>query len=90
MEINFGNAPRVNIDSGAAIGRDVALGGEVKSENNVKGGLQNLKAASLDTLQKSEPVAHVPDSALSRDDELGKLVSTAFTLPAPSMPDFKP
>ena len=32
--------------------------------------------------------AAIPDSALTRDDDLGLLVSSAFTLPAPPMPNF--
>ena len=35
----------------------------------------------------SEPVADVPDSALRRDDDLGKLISAAFSLPPPPMPE---
>ena len=30
--------------------------------------------------------AAIPDSALTRDDPLGRLVSQAFSLPAPPMP----
>ena len=32
--------------------------------------------------------AEIPDSALSRDDALGRLVGAAFNLPPPPMPDF--
>jgi hypothetical protein len=32
--------------------------------------------------------ATIPESALSRDDDLGRLVSSAFNLPAPPMPSF--
>ena len=32
--------------------------------------------------------ATIPESALSRDDDLGRLVSSAFNLPAPPMPPF--
>jgi len=39
-------------------------------------------------LASSEPVAEVPDTALLRDDALGKLVSAAFNLPPPPMPSF--
>lgn len=39
-------------------------------------------------LASAEPVADVPEAALSRDDELGKLVNAAFSLPAPPMPAF--
>lgn len=33
-------------------------------------------------------VEEIPDSALRRDDDLGKLFSAAFTLPPPPMPAF--
>jgi len=39
-------------------------------------------------LESSEPVADVPDVALSRDDALGNLLKAAFNLPPPPMPDF--
>jgi len=35
-----------------------------------------------------EPTATIPDSALVRDDPLGKIVETAFSLPPPPMPAF--
>lgn len=44
--------------------------------------------ATLDPLQGSEPTADVPDAALSRDDDLGKLVNSVFNLPPPPMPAF--
>ena len=48
----------------------------------------NIQSATVDALKSSEPVAKVPDEALSRDDELGNLVKAAFNLPAPPMPTF--
>ena len=42
----------------------------------------------LAALASAEPVADVSDAALSRDDALGKLVSSAFNLPPPPMPAF--
>jgi len=33
--------------------------------------------------------AAIPESALSRDDDLGKIVSAAFNLPPPPMPAFE-
>ncbi len=33
--------------------------------------------------------AGIPDSVLSRDDALGKLMSQAFSLPPPPMPNFQ-
>ena len=43
---------------------------------------------TLDPLQGSEPTADIPDAALSRDDDLGKLVNSVFNLPPPPMPSF--
>ena len=39
-------------------------------------------------IASSEPVADIPETALSRDDALGKLVNAAFSLPPPPMPAF--
>ena len=39
-------------------------------------------------IASSEPFADVPDAALDRDDELGKLMNAAFNLPPPPMPSF--
>lgn len=41
-------------------------------------------AASADEIAAAE----IDDAALSRDDDLGALVSAAFGLPAPPMPNF--
>ena len=32
---------------------------------------------------------NVPDAALTRNDEIGNLISSAFNLPAPPMPKFE-
>lgn len=45
----------------------------------------DIKSAGL---AAAEPVAEVPESALSRDDELGRIVNAAFSLPMPPMPSF--
>ena len=39
-------------------------------------------------LAAAEPVADVPESALTRDDDLGRLVDRAFSFPPPPMPEF--
>ena len=39
-------------------------------------------------LASAEPVSNIPDSALAKDDPLGKLISSAFNLPPPPMPMF--
>ena len=44
--------------------------------------------AQPSSIVSAEPVADVPDAALSRDDELGKLMNAAFNLPPPPMPSF--
>lgn len=41
--------------------------------------------AHVDALDTTESI---PDSALRRDDALGRLFAAAFTLPAPPMPAF--
>ena len=53
-------------------------------DTNVKG----AEPSAVDVLQRSEPVSEVPEAALSRDDALGRLVNSAFSLPAPPMPEF--
>ena len=69
-----------------------AIGG---AQNTVPAGKAKEAAARPDlTITQSAAApeevsaAAIPDSALARDDALGKLVSAAFTLPAPPMPQF--
>ena len=85
MEINvnvngFGNMGlgSVNADFGTA-----AKPHDVKASEAL-----NVKSTAIDALRNSEPVAEVPDAALSRDDALGNLVKAAFNLPPPAMPAF--
>ena len=52
---------------------------------SVSGFSSDVQAASL---ASAEPVADIPDVALSRDDALGRLVGAAFNLPPPPMPAF--
>ena len=89
MNINFNN---IGIRS-AAFG----IGDQVTAESQRPEGQKpnGLKLSSTENLQVndllggSEPVAEVPAEALVRDDRLGRLVASAFCLPAPPMPDFK-
>jgi len=89
MNINFNN---IGIGSGT-----YGIGGQPKVETK-EADIQKTKGLQLssssgfqisDLLSGSEPVAEVPAEALVRDDDLGKLVSSAFNLQAPPMPDFK-
>ena len=88
MDINFNN---IGIGNGAyGIGDQAKIDG-VKTEGQKTVG-QDIKlsgAQSFDVIRGSEPVAEVPDSALTRDDELGRLVSSAFNFPPPAMPEFR-
>ena len=86
MEINinsngFGNVGlgSVNADFGMA-----AKPQDVKASKPL-----NVQSTTIDALRNSEPVANVPDAALSRDDALGNLVKAAFNLPPPPMPAFE-
>lgn len=90
MNINFSN---IGIGAGA-----FGIGGQSKVEGQ-KAEAQRSSAAgqdislsevkSFDVLQGSEPLADVPADALLRDDKLGRVVSSAFNLPPPPMPDFE-
>ena len=88
MDINFNN---IGIGNGA-----YGIGDQAKIDGVTTGGQkpvwQDIKlsgAQSFDVIRGSEPVAEVPDSALTRDDELGRLVSSAFNFPPPAMPEFR-
>ena len=86
MEINF----NTGVNWAAAASRStesqsVAATGaktqEVRTERD-KG------VSEADILRGSEPTAEVPEAALRRDDDLGKLINSIFNMPAPPMPDF--
>ena len=46
----------------------------------------NDKGLTISEGLESVPVESIPDSALRRNDPLGKLVGAAFNLPPPPMP----
>jgi hypothetical protein len=88
MDINFNN---IGIGNGAyGIGDQAKIDGVKTGGQKTVG--QDIKlsgAQSFDVIRGSEPVAEVPDSALTRDDELGRLVSSALNFPPPAMPEFR-
>ena len=49
---------------------------------------RQVSSIALDGLAASEPAGAISDASLSRDDDLGRLISSAFNLPPPPMPDF--
>ena len=88
MDINFNN---IGIGNGAyGIGDQAKVDGTKVEGQKIGGHEVRLSGAqSFDVIRGSEPVAEVPDSALTRDDELGRLVSSAFNFPPPAMPEFR-
>lgn len=91
MEINLGHSFGGNMGvklepSGAGVenvqrtAADAAQASPFASNLTIGEGIAGLSSA--------EPTAAVPESALSKDDDLGKMVSAAFNLQAPPMPNF--
>ena len=88
MEINLNS-----INSGVkwTEGSDVSLqatevGGKRLQSMTEGKNIQSTKA--FDPMAAAEPTAEVPEAALTRDDDLGNLVSSAFNLAPPPMPNF--
>ena len=91
MEINLGNNIGARQDGFQVSGQ----GSEVAktAASGIRQSASSLRTSDIgldafNPVKDSEPVSEVPESALMRDDELGKLVSAAFSLPAPPMPSF--
>ena len=93
MEINFNsgvnlsNVDTLKVEGQAANATESAAKGSKGSKVSTGASL-NVRSSSVDVLKGSEPTAEVPESALTRDDDLGKLLSSAFNLAPPPMPNF--
>ena len=90
MEINLNNNLGVSREAAGTKSLDAGFATKAVTE---KGADQMVRDAVTITnapagLVSAEPVVHVPDDALVRDDALGKLVGVAFSLPPPPMPSF--
>ena len=88
MEINLSNniGVRQNMD-GFQVGSPAPkVEHAVTAENRPTA--PELRLPAFDPVKGSEPTTEVPESALMRDDALGKLVGAAFNLAAPPMPAF--
>lgn len=91
MEINLGKGFGGNMGvmpetAGAGVGNVRHTAAE---ESQASRSISNLTIGDGPIgLSSAEPTAAVPDAALRRDDDLGKLVSSAFSLPPPQMPVF--
>ena len=47
-----------------------------------------ITEARADSISGLDTAEEIPDAALRRDDALGRLIASVFTLPAPPMPAF--
>lgn len=93
MEINLGNniGMRQGTDGFQVSGKEAEVGKTAASgihQSTSEFRTSGLGLDAFNPVKDSEPISEVPESALSRDDELGKLVGAAFNLQAPPMPAF--
>lgn len=90
MEINFNSGVNwSNVDAHKVEGQAAnATESAAKGAKVSTGASLNVRSSSVDVLKGSEPTAEVPESTLTRDDDLGKLLSSAFNLAPPPMPNF--
>ena len=88
MEINLSNniGVRQNMDGFQVGSLAPKVEHAVTAENRPTA--SELRLSTFDPVKGSEPTTEVPESALMRDDALGKLVGAAFNLAAPPMPAF--
>lgn len=86
----------MNLDFNFNIGRNPVAAGQAASSAGPQGladknslrGANGLTVTQAPAAPEDIAAAEIPESALTRDDDLGHLVSSAFALPAPPMPDF--
>ena len=95
MEINLNSNGFGNIGMGRESfdATTIGAGNETKGASGIGVGhgmhdKVTFTRAQPSGIASAEPVADVPETALSRDDELGKLMNAAFHLPPPPMPSF--
>lgn len=94
MEINLNSNGFGNIGMGRGMSETAAIGaGREATDASQASRAKSLHVSNLSSgqsagLASAEPVGKVPEEALSRDDELGKLMNAAFNLPPPPMPTF--
>ncbi len=69
-----------------AVDNTAMAGGEKLEEASLHGGV-TVSEGVADAMDIS--AASIPESALGRDDDIGRLVGRAFGLPPPPMPDFE-
>ncbi len=64
------------------------VGSQVAGEDGRGLRLSTAGGVSPAPIGEADAITAVPDSALSRSDDLGRMVAAAFNLPPPPMPDF--
>lgn len=90
MEINFGNM----MNTAVGMGREASGAADVGAGRDASGGRAATRLQASLTITRATPSAEeiaaaaIPDSVLTRDDDLGKLIDAAFNLPPPRMPEF--
>ncbi len=85
MEINLNTSGISYANVNGIAEADMAVQTAKKTEVSSRGLTITEGTASAEDVQ----AAGIPEAALSRDDALGKLMSQAFSLPPPPMPNFQ-
>ena len=88
MEINLNNGSIANLGLGRGLPDVQGAGAGHEAQTARKPGAAGFTITSSAAAPEDVEAAAIPESALSRDDDLGRLVSAAFNLPPPPMPDF--
>jgi len=82
----------INVNSGLNNAAAIMAGGPQQPANAEKasdGKMANMTITHAAVAPEDVAAAGIPDEALLRDDALGKLVASAFSMPPPPMPIFK-
>ena len=88
MEINLTNRNIGNLGLGQGIPDMQGVDAGLSAQDAQKPGTPAFTITNAAASPEAVEAATIPESALSRDDDLGKLVSAAFNLPPPPMPNF--
>ena len=78
----------IRIDGNRPV-QNVGLEGGLPQEGIKANANQKKPALTVTQAEEPEKVKEVADEELTRDDALGKLISSAYNLPAPDMPKFE-
>ncbi len=82
----------INVNTGLNNAAAIMAGGvqqPVHSGKAPEGNGANVTITHAAVAPEDVAAAGIPDEALSRDDALGRLVASVFSLPPPPMPNFE-